>query len=151
MRKIDLSHEYSVAPDVLWRMVINFQALEKVMRGLIRFSGLPDGDLFTGQVADVRVSLFGVLPSQPYRMKVLLRDDATLSVHSTEHGAGVKRWEHRFQVIPTDAGCRLVESIEIEAGILTPLFARWARFLYTRRHPARLALLAEKTTQDIQI
>jgi hypothetical protein len=38
------------------------------------FEGLPEGSLQERQVVDVKVSMFGVLPAQPYRMEFIAFD-----------------------------------------------------------------------------
>ena len=38
-------------------------------------------------------------------------------------------------------GSRLTDRIEIDAGLLTPLFVMWARYLYKARHKPRMRML----------
>ena len=142
MRVVTLSHDYPYPPEKVWSIATDFAALEEVMRGRIAFSGLPEGRVRTGQVIDVGVSMFGVLPEQPYHMEVLECDDEAMLLRSSELGAGVKEWNHTLKVTPLEHGARLSDRIEIEAGFLTPLYAAWAKYLYKARHAPRLRLLA---------
>ena len=142
MRVVTLSHDYPYPPEMVWNIATDFAALEEVMKGRIAFSGLPEGRTRTGQIIDVGVSLFGVLPEQPYRMEVLECDDEAMVLRSSELGAGVKKWDHTLTVTPLENGARLSDRIEIEAGHLTPLFAAWAKYVYKSRHAPRLRLLA---------
>lgn len=143
MKTVRLSHDYDASPARLWALATDFAALEEVMKGLIRFEGLPEGRTETGMKTDVMVSLFGKLPAQPYHMEVLECDDDAMILRSSEKGAGVKSWNHTLTVTPTGTGSRLTDHIEIDAGWLTPLFAAWARYLYSKRHAPRQRLLAE--------
>ena len=143
MRTIELSHDYPVSAQRLWELVTDYDALAEVMKGIIKFDGLPSGHTRPGQSFTVMVSVFGVLPPQPYHMEVLECDDRRMVLRSTERGAGVKVWKHSLIVFPMADGSRLMETIEIDAGWLTFAFARWARYLYRARHKPRLRLLTE--------
>lgn len=144
MAVIDLSHEYRSAPDKVWALATDFQALAEVCKPLVVFEGLPSGRCETGMKVHVMVRLFGKLPAQPYAMDVLDCDDAAMVLRSRESGAGVRRWDHTLSVHATPSGgARLHDHIDIDAGFLTPLFVWWGRKLYRHRHGPRLALLGE--------
>ncbi|MQQ10463.1 hypothetical protein GFB49_18520 [Epibacterium sp. SM1979] len=121
-------------------MATDYAALSEVMEGLVSFEGLPAGRTQTGQRLEVMVSLFGKLPAQPYRMEVLECDNQRMILRSSERGAGVKTWLHSLKVTKIETGSRLHDRIEIDAGMLTPVFALWARYLYRARHKPRLRL-----------
>ncbi len=142
-KTIALTHAYEAAPEAVWALATDFDALQTVMEGLVSFEGLPDGRLQRGQHLEVGVSLFGKLPAQPYTMDVIELDDAEMRFKSREAGAGVKSWQHELQVVPVGQGCEIREQITIDAGLLTPLYVAWARYMYKRRHPKRLELLAQ--------
>lgn len=142
MRRVVVEHAYAVEAARLWDLVTDYGALAHVMRGLASFQGLPPGRTETGQVLEVQVSLFGKLPWQPYHMEVLDCDDRAMVLRSSERGVGVKSWHHTLRVEPVGDGCRVRDVIEIEAGLMTPVFALWARYMYRARHKPRLRLLA---------
>lgn len=141
MRVIELQHDYPVAPDRLWALVTDYGALAESVAGLIAFDGLPEGRVEQGQAVEVQTSLFGRLPKRPYRMEVPFCDHGARRLRSREHGMGVRRWEHEMAVDPIPGGARLSERVEIDAGLATPLFAAWARFMYRARHAPRLRML----------
>ncbi|WP_420860961.1 SRPBCC family protein [Algirhabdus cladophorae] len=143
MKTIHSTHYYDVPPERLWALVTDFGALEYVMKGLIAFKGAPQGRTFTGQKADVQVSVMGLLPYQDYTMEVILCDDDAMQMNSSEKGAGVKSWRHSLQVVADGQGARLHDTIEIDAGLMTPIFAAWARYMYRARHKPRLKLFAD--------
>ncbi|GGX52283.1 hypothetical protein GCM10007385_21190 [Tateyamaria omphalii] len=141
MRVVTVENDYPVSAARLWALATDYSALSEVMRGLASFEGLPSGRTQTGQRLEVMVSLFGKLPAQPYRMDVLECDDQRMILRSSERGAGVKSWLHSLTVIETETGSRLHDHIEIDAGMMTPVFALWARYMYQARHKPRLRLL----------
>jgi len=141
VKRLRLQHDYPVAPETLWALVTDYVALAEVIRGIVHFEGLAVGRTDTGQRLEVRVSLFGKLPPQPYHIEVVHRDDVGRVLESSERGAGVRSWRHRLRVEPTAPGSRLTDEIEIDAGWLTPLFALRAGYLYRARHKPRLRLL----------
>ena len=141
MKPVTLCHDYPYAPERVWQLATDYGALAQVMEGVVSFKGLPDGRVYTGQNISVMVSLFGKLPAQPYSMEVLDCDDTNMVLRSSEKGAGVKSWRHTLRVVETEIECQLIDRIEIDAGLLTPVFRQWANYLYKARHKPRLRLL----------
>ena len=137
------TRNYATTPDRLWASAVDLADLRTVCRGLIGFDDrvpatgrIHEGDVF---VTDVR--LFGRLPAQTYRMDVAELSDRDRRFRSEESGAGVTRWSHVCTVTQTATGARLTDSIDIEAGAMTPLMALWARLLYHIRGRRRAALV----------
>ncbi|MCA0964334.1 SRPBCC family protein [Salipiger bermudensis] len=142
MKTVRLEHEYSSPAKEVWALVTDLDALAEITDGIVTFEGLPSGRVYQGQQITVRVSLFGILPPQPYFMEVLECDNDALVLRSFEKGAGVKSWRHTLTVEPQQSGSRLREVIEIDAGWMSWAFALWARFLYRKRHEPRVQMLA---------
>ncbi|MGH1578364.1 SRPBCC family protein [Planktotalea sp.] len=142
MKTVRLSHVYEHPPEKVWAVATDIDCLKEAVRGLLTFTGLPSGAIHKGQVLDVEVSLFGILPAQPYRMEVVDFDPIAMHFTSSEKGMGVKHWIHRLQVQPHALGAELIDEIDIEAGWRTPIIAAWARYMYKRRHKPRLRMLA---------
>ena len=146
-RTVTLTHDYPHPPAAVWQVATDLDDLAEVCRPLLRFSGLPSGRIRQGQVIEVGVRLFGILPEQPYRMTVVELDDDAMTFRSDENGSGVEYWRHTLSVTADGPGARLTETIEIEAGRATPAFAAWARLLYRRRHPGRLRILDRRASR----
>jgi hypothetical protein len=144
MRTIRLTHTYAAPARDVWQIAIDYDCLSEVMDGLVTFEGLPSGCVQAGQSMTVMVSLFGKLPAQPYHMEVMAFDDDAMQFQSSELGAGVKSWNHSLHVTPTEMGCQLSDTIEIDAGWKTAFFALWARYLYAKRHAPRLRILQRR-------
>ena len=145
MSIVKVVHDYPVPAETLWAVVTDYDALREIMKGIVDFEGVPTGRAHTGQKMNVMVSLFGKLPKQPYYIEVLECDNARRIMRSSEKGAGVESWLHTLTVEDTPNGSRLIESIEVKAGILTPIFSLWAKYLYNARHGPRLGFLEAKT------
>jgi hypothetical protein len=62
---------------------------------------------------------------------------------SSEWGGPVRRWNHTLTSAPTgESACRYTDSVDIAAGLMTPLVAGFAQFIYRCRQ-ARWRRLAE--------
>lgn len=141
IKVVELSFKYALDAERVWEISSDWRALEYVTSGMVSFRGLPRRQMATGDMLDVEVSMFGLLPWTPYRIEMILVDHAARMYLSEEHGNGVKTWSHRHSVTPTGTGCTVTDRIEIDAGRLTFFAAWWARIMYQRRHPARMRLL----------
>ncbi len=141
MALVEVRNDYAVSPDALWDVTTDYAKLATLNAGMVAMRNIPAGRLATGDDFTCEVSLFGLLPWQPYRIRIREVNDAGRFFLSEEDGSGVDMWRHRSSVIETEGGAALIDRIEIEAGWKTALVARWATLLYRRRHPARLRLL----------
>ena len=138
---IDLVHDYAAPPAQVWAVATDLACLQKAMKGIVRYHGLPNAPLALGQVIRTEFQAFSIGPRTPWTMEIVRFDAADMRLLSHEHGGVVKSWNHTINVTPTPDGARLHDHIEIEAGALTPLYAAWARFMYARRHKPRLRML----------
>ncbi|MBY6164730.1 hypothetical protein KUW14_02620 [Pseudooceanicola nitratireducens] len=142
--KVHLVSDYRTSPDDLWALTKDLDALVAMNARMVKMLGVPSGDMYSGQEFVAQVSLFGVLPKQPYGIHVLEVDDTLRIFRSTEHGSGVKSWNHTGRVEETETGARLIDEIFIDAGWKTPLVVAWANRLYRARHAPRLRLLDQR-------
>ncbi|UWQ89928.1 hypothetical protein QEZ52_14205 [Aliisedimentitalea scapharcae] len=140
-RTLTFEHRYPVDPDRLFALVTDLDTLDAVTKPWVQFDHLPSGPVQAGQVIDVAISVFGIFPRMPYRMRVVSCDPKTRCMTSDEDGFGVHRLVHSLQVHPDPLGSRLLDRIEIDAGWSTPLVAAWAWVIYRWRHHVRLRLL----------
>lgn len=149
MKTIELIHHYDAPARAVWEVAIDYDCLSEVMDGLVTFEGLPTGRVEAGQSITVMVSLFGRLPAQPYQMEVMEFDNDNMVLTSSERGAGVKSWQHTLRVSATQTGSQLCDKIEIDAGWATWIFARWARYIYRKRHAPRVRILARRGAMEV--
>ena len=102
----------------------------------------PAGDEQAGHDLTLVFRLFGLVPVGGWRLKITRRDDVGLRLASEESGPFVRSWRHEIAVEALSPGsARLTDTIDIDAGILTPLIVRFAQADYARRHRLRLASL----------
>ena len=143
MVTVTVSADYALDAAKLWRHVVRYDALQAMMSGPIVRLRCPEGEEQAGHDLVLVFRLFGVVPVGRWRLKIVARDDAGLRLASEESGPFVRRWAHEIAVVPLTAGrARLTDTIEIDAGPLTPLVAWFARREYTRRHRLRKRLAA---------
>ena len=130
MTTIRIEGFYDVPADVLWRHVVRYDALEAAMSGRLVRVKCPPGEVPVGR----------------WRFKVVARDDIGRRLRSTESGTGVRRWTHEIGIEEAgNDGSRLSDTIEIDAGVLTPIIVRFARSEYERRHRLRRQMIERES------
>jgi hypothetical protein len=93
------------------------------------------------------VFLFGFLPFSRHHLHIVRIDDSARSLSSQESGGLITIWNHDIEVEPIDAmSCHYRDRIEIEAGILTPVVALYARWFYRMRQRRWRALAKGMTS-----
>ena len=139
---LQIEGAYDVDVPTLWRHVVRYDALARAMSGALVRVACPAGEEQVGDDVVLVFRLFGVVPVGRWRLKVVTRDDARRRLLSEESGTFVRAWRHEVVVDALDDGrSRLTDTIEIDAGVLTPLVARFARREYARRHRVRKRLV----------
>lgn len=136
MTIIDLSTNLDAPARAVWPAVGTPGAFRLVTRGLLRMPALAERHdrWHEGETVSGRVFLFGLVPFSHHHLHVALIDDEQMLLRSEEHGGLVRRWNHDITVTPVDgATCRYRDVIEIDAGVLTPVVAGWARVFYRIR------------------
>ena len=142
-KPVVVTHDYAASPEEVWYLATDFACFAEAMKGVATFEGMPEsGSLSAGDAFDVKVRLFGWMPSMDYHMELVDYDPKTHRFRSLEHGGSIRKWEHVLTVTPSDHCARLTDRVSIVALLSTPLMRLWARFVYRRRHSPRLAMLA---------
>lgn len=140
-KTVRLAHDYPLDAAVLFARIVRYDELTDAMRGLATYEGMPDGEARVGQVFTVRVKLRGWLPTPPWTIEVIRRDDAAYVLASIEHGGPVKRWAHTIEIADAPGGCTMRDTIDIDAGLFTSFYVGQANAMYRARHAARRKLL----------
>ena len=87
-----------------------------------------------GESIELRLKLLGRIPANRHTIKLVRIDDAARIAHTNEHGGALNAWNHTLEVEPlTDTTCRYTDSIEIDAGALTPIAHAIAGALFAHR------------------
>lgn len=132
---------YPADPDRLFALVIDLDTLDAVAWPFLQFHHLPSGPVREGQVIDMAVSLFGLLPARPYRIRITRCDPEARQMDTDEDGMAVRSLRHALEVRPEGAGAKLIDRIAIDAGWITPLAAAFVWASYRWRRHRRLGLL----------
>lgn len=140
-QSLRFSHSYPCAPDVLFALATDMGVLQDISEGLIAYRGMPRTRFEPGADVDVEFSLLGRLPWASYHIEVRARDDAARRFETFEHGGPLKSWRHEMEVVPAMGGAVMRDTIHIDAGARTLPYKLWGRYMYARRHRARLALV----------
>ncbi|MBX2805799.1 MAG: hypothetical protein KTR19_07500 [Hyphomicrobiales bacterium] len=141
IKTVQLVHEYPVTADRLWQVATDWASFVEATKGLISFRGLPDEPIHKGQIIKSEVSIFGLLPYFSWTMEIRECDPERHLMKSHEYGGSVKLWDHTIKIDKTETGSGLTDTIILDAGYQTPIYAWWARLNYGRRHKPRLKLL----------
>ncbi len=134
LTKVTVKSQYAVDADTLWSVAVHYPALANPVNSKAYYKGLPSREAQLGDTLDLKMSLFGWLPSTAWRVELVERNDAEMTLKSEESGGPVKRWKHVLRVEENGPmQSRIVDEIVMDAGPLTPLFARWAKSIYGAR------------------
>jgi hypothetical protein len=69
--------------------------------------------------------------------------DGSFRMRDNGHGDLARRWDHRITITPVAEGCRYVDDVEIDAGLLTPFVWCFARGFYAHRQRRWRKLVAQ--------
>lgn len=136
MRSIHRATELDAPADRVWGALRAPEAFVLVAGGLLRFPAAErhgrrwsDGDEIAGWTL-----LFRVVPWSRHHLRIHRIDDEHRTLESREHGGAVRTWNHVITVTPLDGDrCRYEDVIDIDAGVLTPVVATFARIFYAHR------------------
>jgi hypothetical protein len=75
-----------------------------------------------------------LIPANSHTIKLVEVNDATRTARTNEHGGVLERWNHTIHVEPlTGSTCRYYDSVEIDAGRLTPAAHAVANAIFAHR------------------
>ncbi|MCI2399770.1 hypothetical protein [Aliiroseovarius subalbicans] len=131
---------YAGDPDQIFSEACQFSELVDAMSSIATYDGLPQGAAAQGETYVVDVTLFGLVKNPGHTMFVERLDPVARILQSREHNASVSRWDHTLSVQPGDGGTIWTDTVIIEAPRMEWATARFARFVYKRRHKHRRAL-----------
>jgi hypothetical protein len=138
---VEITAHYDADPDSLFRSALRFSEMADAMAGMATYAGFPASDTACeGDTIIVDVTFWGVFKQKGHRMFVERLDPDQRIVQSRESGNGIKRWDHELSIQPDGTLAVWRDVIVIDAGWRTPLMARFAAFIYARRHRHRCAI-----------
>lgn len=146
MQTTTVTSEFDAPADVVWPGMKTPHAFVHIARGMVRFPAAEhlDGPWRVGQTITGWTFLLDVIPFSKHHLTVVSIDEATQTLVSDEHGGLLRRWHHTLHVESLPGGrSRYTDTIEIDAGPLTPVVAAYAQvfYRYRQRRWKRLARL----------
>ena len=133
---VEVSTELATSPERAWETVKKVETLQYVTRGLLGFRPLGEvrETIAEGDVIRVRLFFFHVIPAWTHEIRIASVDDEARRIVTMEHGGAVRKWNHVIRIEPAPAGrTRYTDSIDIDAGMLSPLIRGYARLFYRYR------------------
>lgn len=148
--RVTITATYARDADTVFAEACVFGEMIEAMRGIARYAGLPEGAAQEGETYVVDVTLFGVIKNPGHTMYVERLDPEARYIQSREHNASVSRWDHNLSVQPNPGGGAIwTDTVIIDAPKMAWATARFAQFVYRRRHKKRRALTLHSTIERI--
>ncbi|MEM8970441.1 MAG: hypothetical protein AAGD43_00050 [Pseudomonadota bacterium] len=140
---ISIRATYASDPDRTFADARSFERLRDVMRGLAAYDGLPcTGQLVEGKTYCTDIWFWGLFPVRNHTIHVVKVDVAKRHLITSERHAGIRTWTHSLTVESADGETVWLDQIWIDAGFQTALVARYAQYVYVRKHRRQGALTA---------
>lgn len=127
------------APDDAWSRVRSSALLHHVAAPLIRFTpkgGTRFPDIWQPGEYRAWMWLFGIIPVgwQAVVISEPVPDGKKRFIRDNGYGPLIRRWDHWITIAPgADGTTSYTDRVIIEAGVLTPLIAGFARLFYAHR------------------
>ncbi|WP_157392663.1 hypothetical protein [Nocardia terrae] len=123
-----------------------------VCRGLIGIPALRGrmDPLHVGERGTAWLFAFHLIPAYRHTIEVIEVDESTSTIRTHEYGGVITTWNHTLHVEPLSSDrCRYTDTVDIEAGRLTPLVAAVALAIYRYRHRRWQTLVHRHSTAPI--
>lgn len=136
MRTIYLETTLPTSADRVWRAMQSPVTFLYVCKGLFAVPALSGRaePLRPGERGAGWLFAFHVVPAYRHTIEVIEVDDAGQTVRTREHGGVLRAWNHTLRVEPVDAQtCRYSDTVEVDAGPLTPVVAALAVGIFRYR------------------
>jgi len=123
-----------IPADDAWALVKRADTFRFVTRPLLGVKGTLPETLEPGETLDLRLLAFGVVPANRHTLRLIELDDERRTARTNEHGGPLKTWNHTITVEPLGPGrCRYTDTVEIDAGRLTPIAMPLANAFFAHR------------------
>ncbi|HTQ21768.1 hypothetical protein [Mycobacterium sp.] len=136
MRTVHLETVLPTTADRVWPAMLSPVTFLYVCKGLFGFPvlGGRSEPLRAGEAGTGWLIAFHLIPAYRHTIEVVEVDEATKTVRTRENGGVLKIWNHTLHVEAVDENsCRYSDTIDIDAGPLTPIAATVATGLFRYR------------------
>lgn len=148
-REVIVTAQYPRNADEVFAEAMHLEELVEAMRGIATYDGLPRGEVYQGQRITVDVTLFKLVKNKNHEMYVETLDREARVLQSREHNPSVARWDHTLSIQPSGKGCVWTDRVIIEADRGEWFTAKFAAFVYTKRHKHRGAAQLETRVRPL--
>jgi hypothetical protein len=151
MQRIHVETILPTDADSVWRAMQYPVTFLYVCRGLFRLPALEgrSAPLRVGERGSGWLFAFHLIPAYRHTLEILGADESTRTITTHEYGGLLTSWDHTLHVEPiTESRCRYSDTVDIDAGRLTPVVALVARGLYRYRQRRWHLLVARHLTPE---
>jgi hypothetical protein len=136
VKTIHLETELPTDAERVWRAMQHPASFSYVCRGLIgvpalagRTEPMREGELGTGWLL-----LFHIIPLSHHTIHLVDVDAGARTLRSHENGGMLRTWNHTLHVEPlSERTCRYSDTVDIDAGVFTPVVAVASKWIYRYR------------------
>jgi hypothetical protein len=136
VRTIHIETDLPTEADRVWQAMQHPVSFSYVCRGLIGIPALSGRTepMLEGEHGTGWLLLFHVVPLSHHTIYLAKVDPASRTLHSQEHGGMLRVWNHTLHVEQiSEHRCRYSDTVEIDAGYLTPIVAGASTWIYRYR------------------
>lgn len=136
---VELATHLACTPDEAFAAVQRSALLDHVAAPLIRFAprGRPFPEKWVQGEYRASMFLFGIIPLGWQAVVITLPEPSgdVRFVRDNGYGPLIRKWDHWIAIGPDPFGhgTRYIDQVTIEAGVLTPIIAAFARVFYGHR------------------
>lgn len=128
--------QLNIPADKAWNLVKQSQTLVYVCKGLLGFDGshrFPK-QWRVGDTINTRLKLFGLIPAWKHSLRFILISDESMVIFTEEKGGVVQSWNNEIKFeVNSESSCFYTDTVEINAGIFSPVIWLFANVLYRYR------------------
>lgn len=144
---IRVTSTFPADAQAVWGKLQDIETLRFITRPMMTFTpaaGTASAAWHEGGTYAFRLRVFGVIPfGGGHVIHVESKDPACLTIRTRERSKVVRTWKHRIELVPQQRGTRYTDTVEIDAGLFTPLVTLWSHAFYRHRQKRWLKLLKE--------
>ena len=151
MQRVHIETILPTDADSVWRAMQYPVTFLYVCRGLFGMPALAGRGtpLHVGERGTGWLFAFHVLPVYRHTLEILSVDEDSRTITTREFGGVLKVWNHTLHVEPVQENrCRYTDTVDIDAGVLTPVVVHAARGLFAYRQRRWHRLVARHLTPE---
>lgn len=137
MQRVHLETILPTDADQVWAAMQYPVTFLYVCRGLFGMPALAGrgAPLRAGERGSGWLVVFHLIPAYRHTLEIRSVDEHTRTIVTHEYGGVLRGWDHTLHVEPVgEHTCRYSDTVDIDAGVLTPVVVLMANGIYRYRH-----------------